>query len=243
MDGEKKRIGLLIGIMAVIAITVTLISLSTLYKTAFEQQRQLLVETVKSQSHLMEAVARFDARHSTDAVPGGAPAATLEQIFDAHSKIRSLNGAYEYVLARLEGEQIAFIQTRRGGEHTPHLTIPTQSNLAEPMRRALMGESGTIIALDYEGKEVLAAYEPVKALNIGLVAKIDLQAVRMPFIKAGAISIGIALALIILGVALFQRISAPIIRNLADNEKKIPRLGRTAPGCQRKIARPCIKSI
>lgn len=235
LDGEKKRIGLLIGIMAVIAITVTLVSLTTLYKTAFEQQRKLLVETVKSQSHLMEAIARFDARHSTDAVPGGAPAATLEQIFDAHSKIRSLNGAYEYVLARLEGEQIAFIQTRRGGEHTPHLTMPTQSDLAEPMRRALMGESGTIIALDYEGKEVLAAYEPLKTLNIGLVAKIELQKVRMPFIKAGAISIGIALALIILGVALFQRISAPIIKNLADNEKKYRALAEQLQDAKEKL--------
>lgn len=192
LDGEKKRIVLLIGIMAMIAIIVTLTSLTTLYRTAFEQQRQLLVETVKSQSHLMEAVARFDAQHSNDAVPGGAPAATLQQIFDAHSKIRSLNGAFEYVLAKLEGDQIAFIQTHRGRGLSPNLTISTQSELAEPMRRALLGESGTIIALDYEGKKVLAAYEPVKALGIGLVAKIDLQEVRIPFIKAGAISIGIA---------------------------------------------------
>ena len=235
LNGDKKRIILLIAIMAMIVVTVTLTSLATLYDTAFEQQRQLLVETVKSQAHLMDAMARFDAKHSEDDVPGGAPAATLQQIFDAHSKIRNLNGAFEYVLAKLQGDQIAFIQTRRGRGLSPSLTIPTKSNLAEPMRKALLGESGAIIALDYEGIQVLAAYEPVKELDIGLVAKIDLEEVRMPYIKTGAISISIALALIILGVALFQRISAPIIKNLADNEKKYRALAEQLQVAKEKL--------
>ena len=59
-----------------------------------------------------------------------------------------------------------------------------ESKFAEPMRRALSGESGTMIGLDYKGVTVLAAYQPISVLNMGLVFKVDISEVRAPFIKA-----------------------------------------------------------
>jgi PAS domain S-box-containing protein len=98
--------------------------------------------------------------------------------------------------------------------------IPFDSKLAAPMRMALSGISGNIVGLDYRGEIVLAAYEPVAALNLGIVAKIDLSEIRAPFVRASLISGGLALIAIFLGSVIFLIITTPIIRKLQESEAK-----------------------
>lgn len=219
-DGSQKVI-LLIGIMAIITVTTLFAALFILYNTSFEQSRQRLVETVKSQAHLIEAVARFDAQYSSGDVAGGSFAATLQQIIDAHSQNPSLSESFEFTLAKLEGDQIVFIQLDQQFHSESQRVVPYKSDFAEPMRIALSGESGSIIALDYKGNEVLAAYEPVKALGLGIVAKIDLREIRSPFITAGGYSAALALLLIIFGALLFNRISSPLLKQLQRSNREM----------------------
>ena len=82
------------------------------------------------------------------------------------------------------------------------------------MRRALSGQSGTLVGLDYRGMVVIAAHEPVMELNLGIVAKIDMAEVRAPFAQAALASLGAALVVIVLGSLLFLRVSSPMIRRL-----------------------------
>ncbi len=83
-----------------------------------------------------------------------------------------------------------------GAQNRAH---PLSSDLAEPMRRALSGQSGSMIGLDYHGVEVLAAYQPVPVLNAGVVAKMDLENIRAPFLRGAAMVIGLALVLVTAG--------------------------------------------
>jgi hypothetical protein len=57
--------------MTVVAMSVGAATIAILYETAFEQQRQRLVETAKTQARLMESVARFDRTHNRN-YPRGA---------------------------------------------------------------------------------------------------------------------------------------------------------------------------
>jgi hypothetical protein len=147
----------------------------------------------------MEAVARFDAEYSTEDVPGGAFAATLGQIRDAHARSQGFGETGEFTLAKKEGDQIVFLLSHRHYDLESPEPIAFASNLAEPMRRALSGESGTVVALDYRGERVLAAYEPVAILDLGIVAKIDLAEIRAPYVNA-ALLIGGAFSLILVGL-------------------------------------------
>jgi len=202
----KQRTFLLIIIMMAVAIGVVGIAINVLYNTALEETRARLIETVQSQAYLLEGVARFNAQYNTVEIPGGVFAATLGQI--------RFGETGEFTLAKREGDMIVFLLRHRHYDLEHPAPVPFSWELVEPMRRALSGESGTAIGLDYRGEEVFAAFEPVEVLDLGIVAQIDLAEIRAPFISAGKFAGGVTLVLIFLGAGLFGRMTNPFIRNL-----------------------------
>jgi len=195
--------------MAVCVLSVTLVWL--LYDTAFEGQQERLVETAQSQARLIEAIAHFNAKHNPCDMPGGTFVATLSQIIDAHEHYKGFGETGEFTLARREGEQIVFLLRHRHFDLENPQPVSFKSHLAEPMRQALLGRAGTMIGLDYRGEWVLAAYEPVPLLKLGIVAKIDMAEIRAPFIRMGWIAMAISLLIIVAAIWAFLRIVDPII--------------------------------
>jgi len=209
----RHRIFLLIMIMTTIVVVVETITIGLLYHAAFEQERLRLVETAKSQARLIEAVARFDNAHSAD-LPMGARQAVLRQIRDAHARYQGFGETGEFTLSKKVNNQIVFLLNHRHYDLNNPQPVAWNSNLAEPMRLALSGQSGTVVGLDYRGVKVLAAHEPVGELGLGIVAKIDLSEIRGPFLKAGLLSALIAVLAIVLGAAVFMKVTEPILEKL-----------------------------
>ena len=97
--GERKRLFLLVLIMTTVSLVVAGITIYVLYGTAFEQQRERLVEAAQSQARLIEAIARFDAARAQtnpEFYPGGPTVATLSQIIDAFMQT-AVQGWYSQV--------------------------------------------------------------------------------------------------------------------------------------------------
>jgi len=205
----------LILIMVLISMTVLAASITLLYHTSFNEQRDRLIEVAQSRARLIEAVARFD-----QGIPGIDPfSASLAQIRAAHQQFPGFGDTGEFTLARLDGENIVFlINHRRHDTSNPH-PVSIHALNAEPMRRALRGEAGSIIGLDYSGKTVLAAYEPVAVLNLGIVAKIDLEEIRAPFFRTSYDLTGLAILLVLIGSWVFRRITAGTARRIELSEK------------------------
>jgi two-component sensor histidine kinase len=217
---ERNRVVVLICIMATGAMLVAGMALWVLYDAAFQEERARLVEMAQSHARVIEAVARFDAVHYSD-FPGGPAAATLQQIIEAHGQYVGFGRTGEFVLASRTGDQMVFLLQHGGGLISFPSAIPFDSELAEPMRRALLGQSGTVVGLDYQGATVLAAYEPVGELDLGIVVKIDLAEVQAPFKRAGLLAGGFTLVVVVAGAALFLRITEPIIRNLERHSREL----------------------
>ena len=215
--GEYKRIFLLLLIMLAVTVAIGGVAIGVLYRTAFNEERSRLVETAQSQARLIEAIARFDLAYSHD-YPEGAKQATLSQLSDAHAHYVGFGETGEFTLAERDGDNIEFLLSHRHGGLDEAQPVPFRSHFAEPMRRALSGRSGTVVGLDYRGVMVLAAYEPVAVLDLGIVAKIDLAEIRAPFLRAGTIVLGVALVLIAAGTVLFFGISSPMLRRLRESE-------------------------
>jgi len=219
-----KSTHLLIGILVIIMTVIILTVSSQLYNVAFEEEKARLTETVKSQARLIESVAAFDQKYSYKDVNGGAEQATLKQIRQAHENYQGFGKTGEFTLAKQVDKQIVFLLNHRNEPLKEMPQLPKQilmgSNLAIPMQKALAGESGTIIDKDYRGAIVLAAYEPVAVLDYGIVAKIDLDEIRAPFIRAMVLSFIIGLILIILGSIAFRRITNPLIKEIKAQKDK-----------------------
>ena len=214
----RQRIFLLLVILTLACSTMAVVAITLLYRTAFDEERARLTEITQTQARLMEAVARFDSQFSAQDHPEGAQGATLSQIVEAHKYNTGFGQTGEITLGRREGDQIVWILPHRHLDLDHPQPIPFTGHLAEPMRLALSGKSGTIVGLDYRGVTVLAAYEPVQTLDLGLVSKIDLQEIRQPYIQAAIITVLVGLGIITLSGVLLFRISHPIVKQLEASE-------------------------
>jgi len=216
----KRRILLLVAIMSLLVAATSILSIGILYKTAVKEEMVRLTETAKSQARLIEAVARFNKKYSHE-YPFGPEQATLNQIREAHSKYEGFGDTGEFTLATKKGDQIVFLLSHRHYDLDKPKPVPWGSNIATPMRAALSGKSGNIIGLDYRGVRVIAAYEPVADLNLGIVAKIDMEEVRRPFIKAAVITGIFALFFVIFGVSVFFKVTNPILASLTSTVERL----------------------
>lgn len=214
---------IMVGACAMVMAVMTII----LYRHEIKQQRELLQVTAQSQARLMEAIARHDASvaesvEATDPLHDAA-GATLSQIIDGHEHYEGFGETGEFTLARREGDSIVFVLRHRHDMVERPAPVPFDSDLAEPMRRALKGQSGTVIALDYRGETVLAAHEPVAVLNLGVVAKTDMREIRAPFLKSGLAGAAAAMLVVLVGTALFFRVGNPIIERLEAYSQDLER--------------------
>ena len=221
-SSENTRRYHLFETLVLVAFGVGALAIFSLYEFYFKEKKADLINVAKSRARVVESVARFDLEQSAD-FPAGHVEATLSQFREAHEKFEGFGSTGEFVLGRLEGDQIVLLLRHRHSTETEtetEILIPSNATFAEPMRRALKGESGVRIDLDYRGKKVLAAYEPVAVLSLGLVVKIDLDEIRAPFIRAGFIvSLG-GLFIIIIGAIAFFRLSEPLIRSIKELQER-----------------------
>ena len=206
--------------MAFVVLIAVSATMAMLYQAAMMEEKARLQEAAQSQARLIEAIARFDKTYSSG-YPDGTLEGTLSQIMDAHKHYAGFGTTGEFTLAKRDGDNIVFLLSHRHYDMDNPKPVSMNSTLAEPMKLALSGKSGTIIGLDYRGERVLAAYEPVAELDLGIVAKIDLSEIRKPFKKAGMISLLIGIVCIAIGSTLFFYITNPLLRQLYSTNARL----------------------
>lgn len=149
--GPRKRVLLLIFIMAVAVLVVESLTIGMLYRTAIREEKSRLRETVTSQARLIEAITRFDDQYSSN-YPHGPREAVLRQIIDAHNQYHGSGKTGEFTLAKKERHNIVYLLDHRHYDYHHPKPVPLDSKLDMPMKLALSGKSGTIVGLDYRGE-------------------------------------------------------------------------------------------
>ncbi|KAA3647151.1 MAG: HD domain-containing protein [Chloroflexi bacterium] len=212
---HRQRVNAVAFWLTIISISLILIANIILFYINLVEEQAHLSYLVKSQARLIESIGQFEEIYSED-FPGGALAATLSQVVDANAQFEGFGDTGEFTMAQLVEDEINFLFMPRLAEEENTFSIPLDSDLAEPMRRALMGQSGIVIGRDYRGQWVVAAYEPVKNLDWGLVAKVNLFHIVQPYIIAlTAISL-LTTWLVRVGVSRFRAATDPVLNELTE---------------------------
>jgi PAS domain S-box-containing protein len=94
------------------------------------------------------------------------------------------------------------------------------THLNSPMRKALQKKEGTIRGIDFDKKELFAAYTYIEELNWGLVSKIHVSEINQPYLTGIYITLFLAIIFISLGTFLFIKITNPMLNQIIDSEEK-----------------------
>lgn len=228
-DNNKRNTVWVVTLISILITATSIVTLSTLwilYETSFNEERLRLIDMVKSRARLIEAIARYDIKDSKqhNRTVTDAHTRTLSQIINAHKNLQGFGETGEFTLARKDKNEIKFVLQQRHSHLVAPKPVNLNSKLAAPMRLALLGHSGTIIGKDYRGENVLAAYEPVSVLNLGIVAKIDLSEIREPYIRSALYILIIVILVSLLGSLLFFYIIIPIINKIKETEQRFHQL-------------------
>lgn len=210
-----------------ITVVILLTSLSGfffLYRTAINEEQERLEEMAASEAAFVNAVAEFDKQYSDD-YPGGSREATISQIVDAFMQSNFTSPDVAVSVGYLAGDKIKFVVHNNEAdkeETTELLSVPIDSPLAEPMRRALMTQnSGTMTGLNFRGRRVVAAYEAIPSLEMGIVTQIDLDTLRRPFVQTGIVIVIITLVLLTVASGLLHRLITPLITRIRTSEERL----------------------
>ncbi|MBQ0784940.1 MAG: PAS domain-containing protein, partial [Amphritea sp.] len=219
-----KSTHMLTAILVAVMLTVIITTIQQLYETAFQQASDQLTETVRSQARLIESTASNTLKNKTLPYTAETEAIALALIRQTYKNHRGFGQTGEFALAKKTKDKLQFLlghQHTSSDKNTDLTTLDLTNDFAIPMQRALAGESGTMVTVDYRGVEILAAYQPVRLLNYGIVAKVDLSEFRKPFIRTSVISIAIGVILIFIGAIGFHLITTPLLNRIHKSEYRM----------------------
>ena len=188
-----------------------MVSIYMLYRASLEEHQRRLSEMAQTHARMIEAVAEFDLEYSGD-FPEGSTAATLSQVRQAHNNLSGFGRTGQFIIGvRRQGAIHAVVPLQDVDLPAPGV-FPAESPVTGLMDQALNGHSGIGEVLDFRNVPVLAAYEPVRTLELGLVAKMDVAEIRGPFLSSMLYPSAAAVAIIAMGSMGFFWIGTPMLR-------------------------------
>ena len=215
MKLHTKVLSAAAALLLITAAAATCLTIYFLYNTALEEMSARLTEMAQIRAKFIESIAREqEQEHRKGRLEWFA--STVNQIIEAHRLYAETESAADLVVATLRDGEIFWISRGKATDLGP--TTPLESDLAEPMRRALSGQTGVMEALDYRSEPVLAAYMPALDGSMGVVAKMDIAQVRAPYLKAAVAAMALMMLVVAAGSIAFLLLVSPLIRRVEQNE-------------------------
>ena len=211
--GDRRGFILLFLIMTGTAVAIGAIAIGTLYAAQMQASRQLVTEVARLQAHLLQS--------DVEALDAGAPPRPVDEVARMY---RLLGRSCTVAIGRIDGQTLIFLENPWLPDLRPPRPMDVGGSAAAPMRRALAGEEGLMVARNDRGQTVLAAFAPVVGRGLGVVASTELSAVRQPLAEPAAIVGLISLTLIVASTVLFFAVGNPMLRRFREGEDRFREL-------------------
>lgn len=126
----------------------------------------------------------------------------------------------EYLIAVLNKDSIKYLVDFRYPKFKNFNSVAYNSEYAEPMKYALAGNSGIMSGRDYRNIKVLAYCTYLQEFEWGLVTKMDISEVNVPFYRAGLFTLTVTLILILIGSYVFNKEFSPVLKKIIKSETR-----------------------
>jgi len=201
---KQLRIMILFAIIASITSSVAAVVLWLLYSRSLDEYGERLQQVASLQVSLIKTTLIF-GEQAPQLLEH--PIVNAVKILDsAHELSPSFGKSGDTTLAAFKNGEVVYYYSQRQGDSDEDPLVRFRSSISEPMSRALAGDSGILIGKDYRGVKVLAAYQPINELGMGVVSKIDFAELNRPFIHAAWFSALAGLIMVTLGSFFYHRI-------------------------------------
>lgn len=151
----------------------------------------------------------------------------LDRFFRLIGELTGLGETGETVVGRLVGEEVVFMAPTR---HDPDAALQRKVGLdaeaSRGLRQAATGQSGAGQALDYRGKCVYSAWEPVAALEWALVVKVDCDEAMAGLERARRDTTVVAIVLTALAFVAAFLVARTLVRPLRELEHAADRISK-----------------
>ena len=227
---KKMRLILIVSLasMSLIFLSTLGLTYNILYDSFTSTEEKQLQGMVSNEAQLLKALIESNVSEYQN-LKNLEPEVLVERLKPMLQELYVFGDSGEFVVGVQVDDNIRFLTRFRFPISSNENQVPLRSTLAEPMRLALADQMGTIKDLDYRGVPVLAAYQPVGILNLGMVAKIDIEELDKPFWDAALKSSFLALVLIGLGYWLIMLKSKPVIKLMEESQQNLFALIENAP--------------
>ncbi len=198
----RKKNRLLVAILMV-GLSACGFGIYTFYSLAVMETRAQLSTVAKNHARLLQAATSSREGNVTN---------LLKRVTARVPTVHTLSGVvvkFDYGTIR---DDLITVYTE--GFEAEVLRYAANSPVAEPMRLALAGRSGTTVSYDHRGHRVLAAYEPIDGWGVGVVLKVQLDELEAPFVLAATVASPIIMFTILIVQILILRMTNPLIRDL-----------------------------
>lgn len=149
---------------------------------------------------------------------------TMESLNEITMEPVGMGKTGEVLLGQRKDDRVVILTPLRYAPNpSAPLSLPVNSVSARPMKLALAGESGTVMANDYRGVDVLVVYQYLPFMDAGMVVKIDRAEVFAPIKRLGivALIIGVSSAIVVIvaGIVFALSIARPL-KDLTNATKR-----------------------
>jgi PAS domain S-box-containing protein len=201
-------------LIILVLLFLTIASIAIMYKIVYQEKRSLLHEVCMNQKEVIQSI--YTNTSDVNDV--------IDVLYKQREITEGLGATGEFTIGYLRNDSIVFLIRSRQKITTNYLPIAENSDKAAPLKYALSDNTGYVEGLDYKGNQVLAYCTYIPELKWGLVAKMDISEVRLPFYRAGLYAVISSLILFLVASILFRKVSRPLAKKIAESEENYRRL-------------------
>lgn len=218
MLNVRRRFTML-AVLAILAASAAAgVVLLSLHHVGMVREGDSLARMVQSQAALARAV--FETHlELADGDSAVALRETLTHLESALTAVRELGDFGGLTVSRRAGDTL-IVEIKLGVDTAlsqDRIVLPSPRMMTA--QRAIGGESSVVRGeRDHRGVLVLAAYAPVEGAGLAIIAKVDLDTARAPYVKAGLAAALVAALLIMVALLVGRKVGSPLLSEVEERE-------------------------